>query len=49
MYVIVTKIGRFFKELSPVVTATVALLLVSSYIILMRMGLQKNMTFIMRP
>ncbi len=42
MYLTLIKIGRFFKDLSPVVTAAVAFLLAISYLVLMMLGLNEK-------
>ncbi len=42
MYLILTRIGRFWKELSPVVTAGIALMLAISYMILMTLGVNEE-------
>ncbi|VAV95629.1 hypothetical protein MNBD_ALPHA02-410 [hydrothermal vent metagenome] len=42
MYLLLIKVGRFFKGLSPVFTAGVALLLAISYGILMKLGINQN-------
>jgi len=42
MYQTLTKIGQFFKDLSPVVTATVALFLAFSYMALMMLGISEK-------
>ncbi len=42
MYVTLIKLGRFFKNLSPVVTAAVALLLAVSYLALMLLGVNEK-------
>ncbi len=42
MYLTLIKLGRFFKDLSPVVTAAVALLLAVSYMVLMLLGVNEK-------
>ncbi len=42
MYLALTKIGRFFRTLSPVVTAGLALLLAVSYMVLMKLGINEK-------